>query len=233
MKYEPELIGGRLIRRYKRFLADVILDSGETVVAHCTNSGSMKSCLEDNARVFLSPVSDTKRKTRFTWEMIEINKGWVGINTILPNELVYNYMKQGVIPGLQGYSEIRREVKYKDSRLDIFASKPGEECFVEVKNVTLREENMALFPDAVTLRGQKHLKTLTKLREKGLRAVIVYVVQRMDVNSFAPAENIDPAYSETLRMAYKKGVEIFPLQVKVSPDGIKFHRILPFSIRKL
>ncbi len=233
MKYEPELIGGRLIRRYKRFLADVILDSGETVVAHCTNSGSMKSCLEDNARVFLSPVNDPKRKTRFTWEMIEINRRWVGINTATPNKLVYEYMKKDVIPGLQGYNEIRREVKYKDSRLDIFARKPGEECFVEVKNVTLREENMALFPDAVTLRGQKHLKTLTELREKGLRAVMVYVVQRMDVDGFAPAEMIDPVYAGTLRIAYEKGVEIFPVQVKVSPDGIAFHKILPFTLRNL
>lgn len=230
IKYVPDLIPGRLVRRYKRFLADVILENGETVVAHCTNSGSMKSCLEEDARVFLSPVSDPKRKTRFTWEMIEIGQRWVGINTAIPNKLVYEFMKQDVIPGLEGYDEIKREVTYNDSRLDIFARKPREDCFAEVKNVTLREGSMALFPDAVTLRGQKHLQTLMQIREKGMRAVMVYVVQRMDVDGFAPAEKIDPEYARLLRLAFEKGVEIIPVQVKVNPAGIVFHKILPFRL---
>lgn len=227
MQYSTPLIHGRLIKRYKRFLADVILDSGEEVIAHCTNSGSMKSCLEEGAEVYLSPEADPKRKTRFTWEMIKINGSWVGINTSLPNKLAFELMKQNAIPGLEGYSEIRREVKYNESRLDIFAQKPGETCFVEVKNVTMKEGEVALFPDAVTLRGQKHLKTLMSLKEKGIRAVMLYVIQRMDVESFGPAAAIDSAYALLLREAYEKGVEIIPIQVRVSPEKVVFERVLP------
>lgn len=230
MYFPNPLISGKLIRRYKRFLADVELSNGETVIAHCTNSGSMKSCLEDGAPVFLSPVKNSKRKTRFTWEMIRINNGWVGINTSVPNKIAYSWIRENKIPGLMGYDEVRREVKYDDSRIDIYASKEGEKCFTEVKNVTLKEGDKALFPDAVTVRGQKHLKTLTNLKEKGFRAVMLYVVQRMDVDTFAPAKEIDPHYAELLKNAYKKGVEIIPMQVKVSPDKIDFHRIMPFQI---
>ncbi len=227
MQYPIPLIHGRLIKRYKRFLADVTLDSGEVIIAHCTNSGSMKSCLEEDAEVYLSPVTDPKRKTRFTWEMIKINGSWVGINTSLPNKFAYEMMKENAIPGLEGYTEIRREVKYNESRLDIFAQKPGETCFVEVKNVTMKEGEMALFPDAVTLRGQKHLKTLMTLKGKGIRAVMLYVIQRMDVDAFGPAVAIDPAYALLLREAYEKGVEIIPVQVRVSPESVVFERVLP------
>ncbi|MFW5707497.1 MAG: DNA/RNA nuclease SfsA [Bacteroidota bacterium] len=227
MQYPTSLIHGRLIRRYMRFLADVELDSGEVVTAHCTNSGSMKSCLEAGASVYLSSVADPKRKTRFTWEMIEINGLWVGINTALPNKLVFEWVKNGTIPGLQGFDEVRTEVKYKDSRLDLMARKPGETCFIEVKNVTLKVGEQALFPDAVTLRGQKHIKTLMELRQNGMRSVMLYVIQRMDVNTFGPADEIDPSYGQLLRQAWKNGVEILPVQVKVTPAGIEFHKILP------
>lgn len=227
MHYPIPLIHGRLIKRYKRFLADVTLDNGEIITAHCTNSGSMKSCLEEGAEVYLSPVTDPKRKTRFTWEMIKINGSWVGINTSLPNKFAYEMMKENAIPGLEGYTEIRREVKYNESRLDIFAQKPGETCFVEVKNVTMKEGERALFPDAVTLRGQKHLKTLMELKGKGIRAVMLYVIQRMDVEAFGPAEDIDPAYALLLREACEKGVEVIPIQVRVSPEEVVFERVLP------
>lgn len=227
MHYPIPLIHGRLIKRYKRFLADVTLDNGEIITAHCTNSGSMKSCLEEGAEVYLSPVTDPKRKTRFTWEMIKINGSWVGINTSLPNKFAYEMMKENAIPGLEGYTEIRREVKYNESRLDIFAQKPGETCFVEVKNVTMKEGERALFPDAVTLRGQKHLKTLMELKGKGIRAVMLYVIQRMDVEAFGPAEAIDPAYALLLREACEKGVEVIPIQVRVSPEEVVFERVLP------
>ena len=226
MKYPTSLIHGRLIRRYMRFLADVKLDTGEVVTAHCTNSGSMKSCLEEGAEVYLSPVTDPKRKTRFTWEMIKINGNWVGINTSVPNRLAYEFMKNDIIPGLEGYSEIRREVKYNNSRLDIMATKPGEICFIEVKNVTLKEGDLALFPDAITTRGQKHLQTLMELKQNGMRAVMLYVVQRMDVNAFAPAENIDPKYAQLLRQAHSKGVEIIPIQVKVSPEEVAYEKVI-------
>jgi len=229
-QFESPLVHGHLIKRYKRFLADIKLDTGEIITAHCTNSGSMKSCLEEGASVYLSPVNDPKRKTRFTWEMIHINNGWVGINTSTPNRLAYEYIVQGVIPGLTGYTQVTREVKFGDSRLDIMAQKPGETCFIEVKNVTMKEGDMALFPDAVTLRGQKHLKTLMELKENGIRAVMLYVVQRMDVSAFGPASGIDPEYARLLLEAFNKGVEIIPIQIEVSPQGFLFRKVLPVSL---
>lgn len=230
MRFETELIHGRLIRRYKRFLADVMLDDGKVVTAHCTNSGSMKSCLEPDAEVYLSPASDPKRKTRFTWEMIRINDGWVGINTGNPNKLAFEGVRDQLIPGLQGYTRVKREVKYGDSRFDLFAENDTEKCFIEVKNVTLKEGDCALFPDAVTSRGQKHLKTLARVKEEGLRAVMLYIVQRADVKCFAPAETIDPAYAATLRDVNAKGVEVIVMQAGVTPRGIDFTGLLPAEI---
>jgi sugar fermentation stimulation protein A len=230
MKYPAPLIHGQLIGRYMRFLADVALDSGEVVTAHCTNSGSMKSCLEKGAEVYLSPVTDPKRKTRFTWEMIKINGSWVGINTSIPNTLAYEFLLNNTIPGLQGYTHVKREVKIGDSRLDIYAEKPGEICFIEVKNVTLKEGNMALFPDAVTIRGQKHLQTLMEIKKQGLRAVMLYVIQRMDVEAFGPAAEIDPKYALLLKDAIEKGVEVFPVQVKVNPEQVTYERLLDLRL---
>jgi sugar fermentation stimulation protein A len=226
--FQNKLIHGNLIRRYKRFLADIELDNGQIVTAHCTNSGSMKSCLEEGAEVYVSPVHDPARKTRFTWEMILINGQWVGINTSQPNKIVPLFMQQDIIPGLEGYTDIKAEVKYQDSRLDLFAIRhPGQACFVEIKNVTLKDGPLALFPDSVTLRGQKHLQTLMQLKEKGFRAVMVYVIQRMDVEAFAPAAAIDKEYALLFEKARRKGVEMIPVQVSVSPEGIRYERILP------
>ena len=227
MRYPAKLIHGHLIKRYKRFLADIFLDTGEVITAHCTNSGSMKSCLEEGAEVYLSPVSDPNRKTRYTWEMIKINENWVGINTSVPNRLAFEFMSNNIIPGLEGYSHIRREVKYQDSRLDIMAEKPGEICFVEVKNVTMKEGKSALFPDAVTTRGQKHLLTLVEIKKRGHRAVMLYVIQRMDVKEFGPAKAIDPRYAQLLQEAMIMGVEVIPIQVLVSPEEVTFVNVLP------
>ena len=230
MKFEKELVHGTLIKRYKRFLADILLDNGETVIAHCTNTGSMASCLEDGAEVYISPAANPGRKTKYTWEMIKINGSWVGINTGNPNKLVYEELKAGAIPDLGGYDLVQREVKYGDSRFDVFAENSHEKCFVEVKNVTYKEGCFALFPDAVTSRGLKHLHALKRVKEEGMRAVMAYVVQRTDVSVFAPAKLIDPEYSKTLKEVYSLGVEIFPLQAQVSPDEIKIHKILPFQL---
>lgn len=230
MKFDIPLIHGRLIKRYKRFLSDIQLDNGEIVVAHCTNSGSMKTCLEDNAEVYLSPAQDPKRKTKYTWEMIKLNEKWVGINTMHPNRITFEAIKNNEIPQLSGYEDVQREVKVGKSRIDIMAQKPDETCFIEVKNVTMKDGNMALFPDAVTTRGKKHLDELIQLKKEGIRAVMVYIIQRMDVDTFAPAEDIDPIYARTLRKAYQNGVEIIPLQVTVSPHEIKIHKELPFQL---
>ena len=230
MVFKEKLIHGRLIKRYKRFLADVKLDNGELVTAHCTNSGSMKSCLENDAEVYLSPVDDPKRKTKFTWEMIKINDDWVGINTGNPNKLAFKAVQNEEIEKLRGYTEVKREVKYSDSRFDIMAKNEKETCFIEVKNVTYKEGDYALFPDAVTTRGKKHLDTLIQVKKEGMRAVMLYVIQRTDVNIFAPAKQIDPEYAKTLKNAFERGVEIIPIQVKVSPEKIEILQELPFKI---
>lgn len=231
MFFSEELVHGTLLKRYKRFLADVKLDDGTEVVAHCTNSGSMKSCLVPGAEVFLSEVNNPKRKTRFTWEMIKINNGWVGINTNTPNKLAFETMLAGKIPGLEGYPVVKREVKYGDSRFDIYAEKPGEKCFIEVKNVTLKEGKYALFPDAVTTRGLKHLRTLIKLHRDGYRAVMLYIIQRTDVQVFAPAAEIDPDYARGLEDAIKAGVEIIPILAQVTPHKIELIQKIPFSLK--
>jgi len=243
MKFKNKLTHGRLVKRYKRFLADVILDDGSLVTAHCTNSGSMRSCLEEHAEVWLTPVDDPKRKTRFTWEMIRINGDWVGINTSNPNKLAMEWVSQGLIPGLEGIARLRREVKWEDSRFDLYGEMDagsggagsggagsGGGCFIEVKNVTLKEGDRALFPDAITERGRKHLNTLVRVKKAGMRAVMLYMVQRMDVRIFSPARSIDPAYGKALEKAVRQGVEIIVVQARVTPEGIEYHRVLPVEL---
>jgi len=230
MIFQNKLVHGTLIRRFKRFLADVRLDDGTEVVAHCTNSGSMKSCLENGAEVYLTPVTDPKRRTKFTWEMIKINGGWVGINTGNPNKLAFEAISAGLIPDLTGYTKVKREVVFGDSRFDVYAENETEKCFVEVKNVSLKEGKYALFPDAVTTRGQKHLKTLMEVKATGIRAVMLYIVQRTDVEVFAPAREIDPEYARVLKQAVNAGVEVIVLQVEVTPEGIYLKKKLPVEI---
>jgi sugar fermentation stimulation protein A len=230
MKFTSPLTHGRLVRRYKRFLADVVLDDGTKAVAHCTNSGSMKTCLEAGAEVWLSPAADPKRKTRYTWEMIRIEGDWVGINTSQPNALALEWVTKGLLPGLEGLDGLRREVRWEDSRFDLYGEQDGRGCFMEVKNVTMKEGERALFPDAVTERGRKHLQTLVRVKKAGMRAVMLYVVQRMDVRIFSPARDIDPAYGKALDEAVHQGVEIIVAQARVSPEGIEFHRVLPVEL---
>lgn len=231
MDFQKDLVHGRLIKRYKRFLADVELDDGTVATAHCTNSGSMKTCLEEGAEVYLTPVDDPNRRTRYTWEMIRINGDWVGINTNHPNRLAYDAIRKGEVERLNGYDRVQREVTWQDSRFDVYAENEQEKCFVEVKNVTMKDGRYALFPDAVTKRGKKHLNTLVKAREAGYRAMMLYVIQRMDVDTFAPAWSVDPEYARTLRDACQKGVEVIPLQARVSPEKIDIAGEMPFSIQ--
>ncbi len=230
MVFKNKLIRGKLIQRYKRFLCDIELDNGNIVIAHCTNSGSMKSCIEEGAPVYLTPHNDPKRKTQFTWEMIYINNHWIGINTSIPNLLVAEAIKNKQIPGLNMYNHVKREVKFGDSRFDVYAENETEKCFIEVKNVTLKEGNKALFPDSVTTRGQKHLNTLVEVKKSGIRAVMVYVIQRQDIEVFEPAKEIDPQYAKTLKYAYQNGVEIFPIMAKVDPTGIDLCKEIPFEL---
>ena len=231
MIFKKPLIHGTLIRRYKRFLTDIKLDNGDIVIAHSTNSGSMKTCLEEGAEVYLTHVDDPKRKTQFTWEMIKINGNWIGINTSWPNLLAYEAIKNNEIEKLSGYTLVKREVKFEDSRFDVYCENDIEKCFVEVKNVTLKENDYALFPDSVTTRGQKHLTTLVKAKKSGYRAVMLYVIQRSDVSIFAPARSIDPVYARLLKTAIDNGVEVIAIQAEVTTESIILKTELPVEIR--
>lgn len=219
----PPLISGKLILRYKRFLADVELDDGTVVTAHCPNSGSMKGCNLPDSPVMLSRSDNPARKLAFTWELVQINGFWVGLNTMLPNQLTEEGVKDGTISELQGYAKLRREVPYgsERSRIDLLLSGNGVDCYVEVKNVTLVENAQALFPDAVTTRGQKHLRELMEVVAGGGRGVVFFTVQRGDGLSVAPADNIDPEYGRLLRQAVKSGVEAIAYRAEVTPKEIK------------
>ena len=230
MRFNEPLVKGKLIKRYKRFLADVELEDGTVITAHCTNSGSMKTCIEEGAPVYMTPVNDPKRKTKFTWEMIFLNHDWIGINTSVPNLLAFEAIRDSKIGKLKGYTTVKREVTFGDSRFDIYAENDHEKCFVEVKNVTMKVGDFALFPDAVTTRGKKHLETLMRVKEQGIRAVMLYVIQRMDVKKFGTAKEIDPEYAATLQKAYASGVEIIPVQAKVTPEQIEIVKEVPFEL---
>ena len=223
MIFKTPLIPGKLIKRYKRFLADIELDSGEFVIAHCPNSGSMKSCTNPGWKVMLSQSDNPKRKYKYTWEMVHNEKCWIGINTIVPNIITEEAIKNATISELDGYTEIRREVKYGEkSRIDIYLKNNREACYVEVKNVTLVEDdNNYYFPDSVTSRGLKHLYELMGMKRQGHRAVMLFIIQRSDGNLFKPAAHIDHKYADGLKLAYKNGVEIIAKQADVSPDEIK------------
>ena len=223
MKFTKKLIRGRLIKRYKRFLADIELENGEIVTAHCPNSGSMKSCMESGWQVMLSEHTNPGRKYRYTWEMIHNGKCWIGINTGMPNQIAEEAIQAAMIPELYGYHEIRREKKYgQNSRIDLLLIRNDQQCFVEVKNVTLVEaDGCYYFPDAVTDRGRKHLYELMSMIEHGHRAVMLFIVQRSDGNCFRSAVLIDPEYAESLLTAHRQGVEVLVYRAEVSPGGIE------------
>jgi sugar fermentation stimulation protein A len=222
------LTEGRLIRRYQRFLADIELADGSIVTAHCANSGSMKGCNIPGSPVLLSTSSNPKRRLPFTWELVQRDGIWVGINTSLPNRLAREGIENGTVSELAGYETIRPEVPYgSHSRIDLLLDGAAGPCYVEVKNVTLVEHGMALFPDSVTERGQKHLRELMRVVAEGGRGVIFFVVQREDAEAVAPADAIDPEYGRLLRLAMKSGVDGLAYQALVTPEEIRLVRRLP------
>ena len=235
MKFTDPLIRGTLVRRYKRFLADVVLDTGETVTAHCANSGSMLSVDAPGSEVWLSPARNPDRKLKYTWELIRIGEALVGINTARPNAIVAEAVAAGEIPELSGYTSVRREVKYgKNSRIDLLLEGPGKpKCYVEVKNVTLKRECLpdrsVEFPDAVTTRGTKHLAELSERVREGDRAVMMYLAQREDGDWLALADDIDPAYAEAFKRATAVGVEALCYRCDVSTWDIRISRQLRIS----
>ncbi len=226
MKFNQPLIPATLIRRYKRFLADVELADSSRITVHCPNSGSMLGCREPGMEVQLSLSDNPKRKYPHTLEMIKAGGAWVGINTARTNHLVAEAVSEGIIPEFQDVI-VHREVKFGESRLDFLLEKDDMRIYMEVKNCTLARGRVAMFPDAVTSRGRRHLEELIRAREMGHRAVIFFCVQRDDTDFFAPAADIDPEYSESLLRAEKGGVEIMVWQARVSPEEIKIYRRLP------
>jgi len=231
MKLPQPLIEATLIRRYKRFLADVRLPDGETTTAHCPNTGSMEGCAEPGSPVLLSRSLNLKRKLPLTLELVAVNGHWVGINTMRANSLVREAISLGVIPELSGYEDIRSEVRYgTNSRIDLLLSGAAGRCHVEVKNVTLVNGEKALFPDAVTTRGQKHLRELMQVVQTGGRGVIFFVVQREDVHTFAAADSIDPDYGKLLRLAIQNGVEALAYQAQIGSQEIFLTRQLPIDL---
>jgi sugar fermentation stimulation protein A len=230
MNFSSPLISGTILKRYKRFFVDVMLSDGSVVTAHCPNTGSMKTCLETSWPCLLSHHDNPKRKLKYGLEMISNGDTWIGVNTHLPNNLVRDSIKNGEIPELRGYPNIQSEFKLEKSRIDLYLSNNNEECFVEIKNVTLKGiKNEALFPDAVTERGKKHLEELISLKKAGKRACMFFLVQREDVVSFRPAHEIDTDYAEKLKEAYNLGVEVLVYQTSLSEKGIKISKALPFT----
>ena len=228
MKFKSPLIQGRLLHRYKRFLADVELPTGEIITAHTANTGAMQGCSEPGSRVWLSQSDNPKRKCPYTWELVETTTGTlVGINTQLSNHLVREAITTGRIPELQGYANIRSEVRYgqENSRIDLLLESDIP-CYVEVKNVTLAENGIGYFPDAVSTRGSKHLRELMSVVAAGQRAVIFYCVQRDDVHEVRPADHIDPVYGRTLREALERGVEAVAYGAGVSVEGVVLENVL-------
>ena len=228
LPFASPLVPGRLVRRYKRFLAEVILESGEQVTAHCPNSGSMLGCLADDAPVCLSRADNPARRTAYTWEMIYLNGGWVGINTMLPNYLAEAAARAQALAIFAGARSVRREVKVNaHTRLDLLVERRRGPLYVEVKNVTLVQEGVARFPDAVTTRGAKHLDTLMEIKRQGADAAMFYLVQRSDARAMGPAREIDPTYARLFLQAREAGVELVAVEAKVSPTEIRLVRRLP------
>jgi sugar fermentation stimulation protein A len=221
----PALIPGRLIKRYKRFLADIELVTGEVITAHCPNTGPMTGICVADSLVQVSKSDNPKRKLPYTWEMIQLGSTWVGTNTAMPNRVIKLALQQKLLPELASrYSIVRSEVAYgKDqkSRIDFLLT--GDDAqpaiYVEVKSVTLSTDNLALFPDTVTTRGQKHLQELMDLVPEST-AVMLYFINRGDCDLFAPSDRCDPKYGQLLRQAIEQGVKVLPYRFEINPQGI-------------
>jgi sugar fermentation stimulation protein A len=234
MRFPSPLIPATLIRRYKRFLADVLLPDGSETTVHVANPGSMLGIAAPGSRVLLSRSANPNRKLPLSWELVKVDFGngaeWVGVNTGHPNRLVEEAIVAGVVPQLAGYPHLRREVKYgKASRVDFLLERDGEPfCFVEVKNVhMMRRPGRAEFPDCVTARGARHLDDLAAEVTRGARAVMVYLVQIGSAESVAFARDIDPAYGAAFDRARAAGVEAIALGCRISPKGIEAERAIP------
>lgn len=238
MKFNPPLQEGFLLRRYKRFMADVELETGELLTLHCPNTGSMKHCQPEGAAVLFSDSGNPKRKYRHTWEAVQVAHGhWAGINTSRTNEMVFEAIEAGLVPGLSAAGGLHREVKFGDSRFDLaLGERDRPHTFIEVKNVTLgpgpdeADTGVIRFPDAVTERGQKHLQTLIEVVRTGGRAVLFFCVQHTGAREVQSADDIDPRYGQLLREAVERGVEVMAWKTSISPKLFALDEAVPVNL---
>ena len=229
------LLQGRLLRRYKRFLADVELADGSQLTVHCPNTGAMTGCAEPGAVVWFSTSDSTSRKYPHTWELVETSRGMACIHSARANAVVREAFASGRIPGFEDYRQIRSEVRYHDnSRADLLLEGEAGRVFVEVKSVTLcREGGQGVFPDAVSSRGRKHLQALQAIRDESTRALMFFCVFHQGIERVSAAGDIDPAYRDALALAMEAGVEVLAWATKISPAGLELGESLPFSLDPL
>ncbi|MCM2293605.1 DNA/RNA nuclease SfsA [Allorhizobium sp. BGMRC 0089] len=223
MLFDPPLVAATLKRRYKRFLFDATLETGEEITGFCPNTGSMRGLTAPGSRIFLSDHAGSSRKYRYGFEMIEADGTLVGVNTALPNHLAREAIALGLADDLAAYPTVQTERRYgENSRIDLLLSSPNRaDCYVEVKNVHfIRRAGLAEFPDSVTARGAKHLDEMARLIENGKRAAMLYIIQREDCEALSICEDLDPAYGRAFRAARSAGVEAFAVKCRVSPQGI-------------
>jgi sugar fermentation stimulation protein A len=229
MMHFDKLLHGKLIKRYKRFLADITLDNGEQITAHVPNSGAMTSCIAPDCDVWVSHHDNPKRKLKYTLELTQIDNHLICTNTGVANKIAVEAIENGTIKELQGYTQLKTEQKYgKNSRIDILLENENEKCFVEVKSVTLRLEDALAFPDAVTTRGQKHLQELRDMVKEGHRAVMLYIVQRTDALPFRIAKEIDAKYNELFETVRQAGVEALVYQSTITQESISISKKIHF-----
>lgn len=230
----PPLILGKLQKRYKRFFADIELETGEMITAHCPNTGPMTGVCQIGNLVYVSPSNNPKRKLAYTWEMIQIQDTWVGVNTNLPNQVIKQALTQKIFPELADlYDTVKSEVPYgqdRKSRIDFLLSQSGQpDIYLEVKNTTLAQNQLALFPDTVTTRGQKHLEELTALLPS-TRSVMLYFINRGDCSEFSPGDEFDPHYGQLLRLGISQGLMVLPCRFEVTPQGLRYLGLAQLSI---
>ncbi|KJZ19137.1 DNA/RNA nuclease SfsA [Loktanella sp. S4079] len=233
MEFTTPLIPARLIRRYKRFLADATLEDGQEVTAHCANPGSMMGLAEPGSKIWLEPNDDPKKKLKYGWRLVDHENGhFTGVDTSVPNRALKAALIEHSVPGLPAYDTVRAEVKYgENSRIDFLLSGNGPDTYVEVKSVTLSRKNgLAEFPDSVTARGTKHLKELSQMVAEGHRAVMFYLVQRTDCTQMTLADDIDPAYAAAFAQAAAAGVTCAAQSCDISPQAITLGAPIPVLV---
>ncbi|MFE8100087.1 DNA/RNA nuclease SfsA [Brenneria goodwinii] len=234
MQYIPRLQPARLIKRYKRFLADVVTPEGKELTIHCANTGAMTGCATPGDTVWYSTSDNPKRKYPHSWELTETQQNdWICVNTLRANTLLHEALIDNRIESLASYTSCKTEVKYgsENSRIDLLLQAPGRiNCYIEVKSVTLLQQGQGYFPDAITLRGQKHLRELQQVVANGERAVLFFAVLHSGIKQVSPARHIDPRYAELFIAAQQRGLEVLCYGAKLSPDGIKLTDRLPLLI---